>query len=249
MSVRDWFFVPTSVEYALPWVAGPLLSLVLSALAPVPRSDECATPRTLFTLLFAAIVVAALNALLLWAHIRVQFATWRLAIKPMTGTYLLLSAACVAVGGAALWLRGRAQFAPRDADVVFTGEVVLTALSSLGVALAVSSFWKTEEPGLADIRMERNVALRLLAKLPSNISANQYRALVDTVKAITGSANTVQVKLSRDADRELVASWAEAASELYAILYKKTVHDYVELQRDLQPEVDAQVAILSKGSR
>jgi hypothetical protein len=227
--LREWFYVPRSREYALPWVLGPAVSMVLALFGlPVGKPTAFAiTWESTLAYAVAFIAVAVLNALVFWTHVRTQFLTWKTARRPFFGTYSLLTAVYLLIFGLVLVQTGQAAVSIRHGNLTYTAWCMLAGTCSILPALLVSALWKSEEPGVTNIRLQRAVALQILRCLhDEKVNAVDYRALVEVLDTLPKTALTAQSQLIGQTDRNLCALWSNAAQEMYSALRDKAVEDY-----------------------
>lgn len=242
---RNWIYVPHSPEYALPWLLGPAVSMVLALVGlPAGKPPEFGISWTsTLAYVVAAIAIAILNGLVLWTHVRAQFLTWRTARRPFLGTYILITAAYLLLFAFVLVETGQARVSFVAPDPHYTTRCILVGICSILPALIVSALWKSEEPGVSNVRLQRAVALSLLRRLhDKKITADDYRALVEVLDALPKTARTARSQLMMDADRNLSTVWATAAYDMFTVLREKTVTDYYK-----HPKLEELQAVIAAG--
>lgn len=177
----------------------------------------------------ASIAIAILNGLVLWTHVRAQFLTWRTARRPFLGTYILITAAYLLLFAFVIVQTGQARVSLVTPDLHYTVRCILVGICSILPALLVSALWKSEEPGVSNVRLQRGVALSLLRRLHDNkITADDYRALVEVLETLPKTARTARSQLLMETDRKLSTLWANAADDMFAVLRGKAVTDYYD---------------------
>lgn len=249
---RDWFYVPRSREYALPWLLGPAVSMVLAIIGlPAGKRPEFAIAWSgvaAYLGAFAAITV--LSALVFLTHVRAQYLTWQTARRPFLGTYLVLNVVYLLVYGMVLLLTGQATIDFDNPDIVYTARCLLIGACSILPTFLVSALWKSEEPGVTSARLQRGVALQLLPRLiVENVDRYEYRALVEALGALAKTARSTQTQLMTKTDRALSGLWADAATALHEALRGKAVDDYYgsPIREKLDEFVAAETANLERN--
>jgi hypothetical protein len=218
-AVKRFLYWPTSLEYAFPWIAGPPLYLVLGAFGlPTGKGAGLGSlPSTLGACVLTMVLLLSINGILLWTHMRPQFLTWGIARTKFCGTFLLLTVIYLVLSGVILVALGRAGMAllePAGIDWKFTAQCVSFGLLGLWVVLSASAFWKTEEPGVSNLRIERSRAIRLVDLLhKGKLQPEEYRSLVPTLRLMLASAESLIGRLG-GADLELLSAWRTAAKSL-----------------------------------
>jgi hypothetical protein len=226
-----WIYVPNSKEYAIPWLAAPFLSFILT-IFDVPKGKAAALPMTRLTtvLYFLTIgVLAILNALLLWSNIRTQYLTWATARRPFVGTYVMLTASYLASYAVIVVLVGRAKPSIASPDMGYGLQCVTLAMLTLTAALGISGVWKSEEPGFGNLRLQRRRAQHLLDSLiaaPPSISTDEYQALIDVLAQVVATSASVKGQVSDDSDFALIRIWSAACDKLNQAIDRTTLADF-----------------------
>lgn len=243
-----YIYWPKAWEYAVPWAAGPALYIVLGAFdLPSGRPIMVArVPTSLQGLLLAFLL--ALNALFLWIHLRPQFLTWRSGRRRFVGTFILLTAGHLLVWGLVQCIRGhvRPAVVPSNVDWRITLEQAGLALVGFWLVLLVTAIWKIEEPGVSNVRLEREKAKELIGKLTANtLSRQEFRDLEPTLKQFEASAGSLAARLE-GADLDLIRSWREAAQNLLPLLEGKDFNDVARLHEEANQELTQASARLAR---
>jgi hypothetical protein len=247
----DWIYVPRSREYALPWLLGPAVSMALALFGlPAGKPPEFTIAwRDVLPYAIASVGVMVLNALIFWTHVRTQFLTWSTGRKAFLGTFLFLTILYFAIFGVAMILTGQAIVSFRDFDLLYTARCVLAGACSMLPALLVSAVWKSEEPGVTTVRLQRQVGLDLLRRLRAgSLPKNAYRTLLEVLEVLPKSARTAQSQLPREADRTLGGIWAGAAESIHDALREMAMDDFylTNIRQELEPTIAAAQAALEQ---
>lgn len=182
----------------------------------------------------AFIFLLPLNALFLWIHLRSQFLTWRSGRRRFVGTFILLTAGHLVAWGVVQAIRGhvRPVHGERDVDWARTVEQIDLALLGFTVVLLVTAIWKTEEPGVSNLRLERENARRLIGMLmEGTLQADDFRDLEPTLKQLEESARPLAARLS-GADLDLLRLWRTAAHDVLAQIEGKDLNDMARLREE-----------------
>lgn len=238
---RDYGFawlLTIAIYFVLTGWRGPNQSLLLTDALPSSVSGRCTV----------AVLLFALNGLLFWGHVRLQFLTWRTAVVPVAVTYCGLTISYLAFWAAMAVLRGRVTVSLMHPDPLLTTAEVGNAVAGMTAALFVSSIWKTEDAGVSNARLERQTALDVLKSYP-NIEERDFKRAVDAIVSLRESLAALESRLPRQADREVAGRWRQAATELatlfrdYALDQVRTITDNVrrveEATRALDQETPA----------
>jgi hypothetical protein len=226
---------PTSPEYAIPWIAGPVLYVLLGALG-LPGGKNIglgSVPASAGGYFLAMFLLLGLDALFLWTILRPMFLTWGTARLRFCGTFVLLTVSNLLLWGAMLWARGRARLSFDLADLDWTQTLQDLDLGLLGLTavLLVSAVWKTEEPGVSNLRLERANARRLLSRLQEGtIERDEFNDLEPTLAQVEESARPLAAHLSGP-DVDLLRTWRGAARQLRDALRGLDYNDREEIRR------------------
>jgi|SRR3954471_4854503 len=244
------FYWPRTPEYAIPWVAGPTLYALLGAFG-LPGGkliDLGSVPNNLAAHFLVLVLLFALNTLFLWLHLRPQFLTWSTARGRFWGTLGILTLGNLVLSGAVLLLRGDATLSldPAEIDWLFTLHCIDLGLLGLTVALLVSAVWKTEEPGVSNLRLERENTLMLVSRLQSGtINRDEFNDLRPTLAQLEDSARPLAARLS-ESDLALLAIWRKSSRELHDLLQGKDFSGLRQLRQDHQESVNSALRELSR---
>jgi hypothetical protein len=245
-----YVYWPRKPEYAVPWILGPLLFLLLGTF-DLPGGKPFglgSVPASLSGYFLAMLLLTLLNGLFLWIHVRPQFLTWRTGCRRFFQTLLLLTVGHILVWGAMLLIRGHARFAYNlsSEDWSFTVKQVDLALLAFGIVLLSSAVWKTEEPGLSNFRLERDNAQLLTVKLrDGTISGQEFLDLAPTLKQMEESARPLAARLSGP-DLVLLQAWRTAGKVLCEQIENKDVNDIELVRSEAKSAIDSAAQALAR---
>lgn len=243
-----YVYWPRSPEYAIPWIAGPVLYLLLGVFGlPGGKSISLGSvPTNLSGYVLAMLLLLGLNALLLWIHMRPQFLTWSTGCKRFWGTFLFLAVGHLLVWGFVLLMQGRAQLALSNIDWSFTVEHIDLALLGFTVVLLASAVWKAEEPGVSNLRLERDNARRLIGRLQdSTLESEEFRDLEPTLKQLEESARPLAARLTGP-DLDLLRAWRNAGKDLLGQVQGLDANDIARIRRDAAQVISQAVKDLAR---
>jgi hypothetical protein len=242
---REWVYWPSRPEYAIPWLLGPLLFVVLGALGFSMRYLESSSgtlrPTGRSILFFS--LGTCFNYVLLLLHTRSSFLVWRSALRPTLGTLCLLTLTYGLLWGGLLILDNALTCAicrGTRMNIRVTSHVASAAVQVLAAILFISAFWKAEDSNLAKLQRARDTALSVLGPVVrGQASSEQYMRLLEALKQIPAAGQEIGRLTQRE--HGLVTSWSDAAKHLYADLDGYTPE---EIPLYIPPHVGENVAKL-----
>lgn len=249
MDWKERFYWPSSREYAVPWLVGPAVFFVLAAFGIAGGKPPTIgpLPHTIAGYLLVSVLLLVFNSVLFWTHVRPQFLTWRIARRPFLGTYLLLNLAYLAIWALTV-IAGDAAFTLTDADPVLILENMALGFAGLTPALLASALWKTEEPGVSNLRVARNNAKRLLHKtVEGSLEEREYPALRRSLASIATDSEPLLGRLRLRQEFQLLNGWKKAAARATTELDGKAYHD-LSVSKDLGALLKSTLAELTKDS-
>jgi hypothetical protein len=189
------------------------------------NAPSLASPQGVLTQLFGtersivlAIAAFVLCGVLVFRHVQPQYLTSATALRPTIGSYVIILVIHFAVWSGALWVTGLVKPAFLSGIVLdqkLTARVVGLGLAALIPVLSVTAFWKSEDPGLTNLRLYRANALEGLEKLrDQKINEDSYNLLKTALANLDSEQATVRTRLRSARDRELLGQWSRCASPL-----------------------------------
>jgi hypothetical protein len=213
-------FVPSSREYAVPWIVGLAAIPILASLGS-SAVQQVKVPQLISSSWLAAgavLVLLAFDSAVLWTNIRPLFLTWRLARTTFLFTLASLVGVYWAAWGAALAMRGVAPLALVNDTPVNLRATLMTfgaALTGLAPSLLVSALWKFEDPSLSTVRLTRAKVLALAERAQrAAIDETEFTQLRSALDTFLKDCPSAEARLTPEAGSLVLRKWAEGAGGL-----------------------------------
>jgi hypothetical protein len=247
--LRDFLYWPSRKEYSVPWILGPAVFFVLTAFGAAggkPPSLGSPPPPTFIGLLLLGLLLLGFNAMLLWAHLRSQFLTWKIAREPFLGTLAALVSFYLAAWAVILLWRGEAKIAiDTTLDPIFTLQCLDLGLTGMVPALLLSALLKSEEPGFTNILIERDNALRLLRRLAEGtLEPGEHRALSRALDQLRASAEPLLGRVRTRRELLLLKAWDQGAGQLADHIRGLGYHELMSARTRMQAQLTEAMAKL-----
>lgn len=247
----DWrtrFYWPSSPAYAWPWGIGLFVFFVLAAFGVTGGKTPGlgSFPPTMAGYFLMSALLLVFNAILFWTHVRSQYLTSRIAGGPFFGTYTVLTLTHSLLWGLIVLFEGT-ELAWKDADPVLTLQNVALGLAGLTPALLVSSLWKSEEPGVSNLRIARENAISLLSDfLKDRLREDEYPALKKSLQSIATDSEALLGRVRLPEERRLLEIWKKAAKSGNETLSGLAYHD-IARRPGLSPTLESVRAMLVRS--
>jgi hypothetical protein len=216
--------LPVSAGTKIVWaIASLLFVLVFSVRDRTAAWTFVPANAPVWQALLAAAVFSSFAALCLWQQLRRVFLTSKSQVRVFLVLWLFFAVTYPILGGL-LMLAGpdvewRGPFAGNVAWDLSALTIAAGQLAFLG-AMLVSLVWNADEPGFAAIRLNRDVAIAIIAEARTHKTLSGFRMaqLNAALRALEEDAPKLLGKLLNTADAALLEKWWTAAQDLRTTL-------------------------------